>query len=205
MVASSFARCRRERFLKSGGTITARGRAVKVGSFGVLESPRLRLRRLRPSDERDLIALDSDPDVMRYVGSPAGPRPPEETAERVRQRIHEDQGPLGFWLVESRGDGGFRGLCALIRMETGDDVEFAYRLARRAWGQGIATEAGGALLEYAFHAVELPRIVAVTYPENCASQRVLEKLGFTHHGFLDYKGVRAAHYVLTRAAWRALG
>ena len=46
----------------------------------MIETPRLRLRRLRPSDEGDLIALDSDPEVMRHVGSPAGTRPADETA-----------------------------------------------------------------------------------------------------------------------------
>ena len=167
----------------------------------MIESPRLLLRRLRPSDERDLIALYSDPHVMKYVGSPAGPRSPEETAVRVRQRIHDDQGPLGFWLVESRIDGGFHGLGALIRMPSGDDIEWAYRLARHSWGQGIATEAAGALLDRAFGTVALPKVVAVTYPENRASQRVLEKLGFAHHMFIDYRGVKAAYYVITREAW----
>ena len=42
------------------------------GTHGLIETKRLRLRRLLPADEPDLIALDSDPDVMRYVGSPAG-------------------------------------------------------------------------------------------------------------------------------------
>ena len=171
----------------------------------MIESPRLRLRRLRPSDERDLIALDSDPEVMRYVGSPAGPRSFEETADRVRLRIAEDQEPLGFWVVESRADGGFRGLCALIRMPSGDDVELAYRLTRSSWGQGLATEAANALLDYALGVVALPRIVAVTYPENRASQRVLEKLGFLPRGLIDYKGVQVASYVVTRATGNASG
>ena len=163
---------------------------------------RLRLRRLRPSDEPDLVALDSDPDVMRYVGSPAGVKSPEETLDGVRQRMGADPGALGFWRIESRGDGTFYGLAALIRMPTGDDVELAYRLARRAWGQGIASEAGAALLDYAFHTVQLPRVVAVTYPENRASQRVLEKLGFERQGDVDYKGVRATFFVRGRPAER---
>jgi RimJ/RimL family protein N-acetyltransferase len=144
------------------------------------------------------MALDSDPDVMRYVGSPAGVKPPDETIERVRQRIAADHGPIGFWRVESRADGTFHGLGALIRMPTGDEIELAYRLARPAWGQGIASEAGAALLEYAFRTLVLPRVVAVTYPENRASQRVLEKIGFARQGDVDYKGVRAAYYVVTR-------
>ena len=133
---------------------------------------------------------------MRYVGSPAGVKSPQETRERVRQRIVTDHGNLGFWRVESRSDGAFYGLGALLRMPTGDDVELAYRLARPAWGQGIASEAGAALLDHAFGALGLPRVVAVTYPENRPSQRVLQKLGFLSHGDVDYKGVRTTFYVL---------
>jgi ribosomal-protein-alanine N-acetyltransferase len=161
-----------------------------------IETARLRLRRLRPSDEADLVALDSDPDVMRYVGSPPGVKPPAETRERARQRITADHGPLGFWRVESRAEGAFYGVTALIRMPTGDDIELAYRLTRAAWGRGIASEAAGAMVEYAFRVVGLPRLVAVTYPENRASQRVLDKLGFTRQGLVEYRGVQALHFVL---------
>jgi RimJ/RimL family protein N-acetyltransferase len=165
----------------------------------VIESPRLRLRRPRPSDAPDLIALDSDPEVMRWVGSPPGCTSPEETAERVRQRLATDHGPLGFWVVERRDDGGFCGLCALLRMPAGAEVELAYRLARGCWGRGLATEAAAALVAHALEAVALPRVVAVTYPENVASQRVLEKVGFAREGVVDYRGVRAAYYVVSRA------
>jgi len=181
-----------------------------------LETPRLRLRPLASSDEADLIALDSDAEVMRYVGSPAGVRSPAETAERVRRRIREEQRgdyePLGFWRIEGRGDREFYGVGALIRMPEGDDVnrggperdvEVAYRLARSAWGQGIATEAAGALVAHALGPLALPRVVAVTYPANQASQRVLDKLGFERHGLREYKGVQATYHVLTSAAWAA--
>lgn len=168
------------------------------GKDGLIETKRLRLRRLRPSDEPELVALDSDPDVMRYVGSPAGVKPPAETVERVRQRIGANHGPLGFWRVEDRGDGTFYGLGALIRMPDGDDVELAYRLARHAWGRGIAREVGALLVDYAFRTVALPRVVAVTYPDNVASQRVLDKLGFARRGEVDYKGVRALFFVVER-------
>ena len=172
-----------------------------------LETPRLRLRPFASSDEADLIALDSDPEVMRYVGSPAGVKSPAETAERARLRIREtqrgDYEPLGFWRIEGRGDRAFHGVGALIRMPGGDDVEVAYRLARTAWGQGIATEAAGALVAHALGPLALPRVVAVTYPANQASQRVLDKLGFERHGLREYKGVQATYHVLTSAAWAA--
>jgi RimJ/RimL family protein N-acetyltransferase len=170
-----------------------------------LETSRLRLRPLASSDEADLIALDSDPEVMRYVGSPPGVKSPAETAERARLRIREsergDYEPLGFWRIEGRTDGAFHGVGALIRMPDGEDVEVAYRLARSAWGKGIATEAAEALVAYALGPLALPRVVAVTYPENRASQRVLDKLAFDRRGLREYKGVRATYHVLTSSAW----
>ncbi len=173
-----------------------------------LETPRLRLRRLVAADEADLVALDSDPEVMRHVGSPPGVKSPAETVERVRRRVLESQGGegggLGFWRVEGCADGVFHGLGALLRMPDGDDVEVAYRLARSAWGRGIATEAAGALVSHALGTLGLPRVVAVTYPDNLASQRVLDKLGFERRGLTEYKGVQTTYHVLTREVWRAL-
>jgi ribosomal-protein-alanine N-acetyltransferase len=170
-----------------------------------LLTSRLRLRRLGAADEADLIALNSDPEVMRYVGSPAGVQSPAETATRARGRIDEaERGtlePLGLWRVEDRRDGTFYGLTALLRMPDGENVELAYRLVRAAWGQGIATEAAGALTGHALEALALPRLVAVTYPENRASQRVLDKLGFERRGLTEYKGVQTTFHVLTREAW----
>jgi RimJ/RimL family protein N-acetyltransferase len=170
-----------------------------------LETLRLRLRPLAPADEADLVALDSDPEVMRYVGSPAGVKSPAETRERARMRIREEQRgdyePLGFWRIEARSDGAFLGVGALIRMPDGEEVEVAYRLARSAWGRGIATEAAAALVAHALGPLGLPRVVAVTYPANQASQRVLDKLGFERRGVRAYKGVDATYHVLTAAAW----
>ena len=104
------------------------------------ETARLRLRRLRPADEPTLVALDSDVEVMRYIGSRGGTQ--EQIVERVRHRIDADHGPLGWWLIENLTDGAFQGVAALLPVPDGGDVELAYRLARASWGRGIATEAG---------------------------------------------------------------
>jgi len=168
----------------------------------VLETPRLRLRPLAATDLADLVRLDLDPEVMRYVGSPAGVKTPAETEARARTRIRESEEgtlePLGLWRIEARADSAFLGIGALLRMPDGADVEVAYRLARVAWGRGFATEAAGALIAHGLHTLGLPRLVAVTYPENHASQRVLDKLGFERRVLTEYKGVRAAFQVLTR-------
>jgi len=168
----------------------------------VLETPRLRLRPLAATDLADLVRLHLDPEVMRYVGSPAGVKTPAETEARARTRIRESEEgtlePLGLWRIEARADSAFLGIGALLRMPDGADVEVAYRLVRGAWGRGFATEAAGALIAHGLHTLGLPRLVAVTYPENHASQRVLDKLGFERRGLTEYKCVRATFHVLTR-------
>jgi RimJ/RimL family protein N-acetyltransferase len=173
----------------------------------ILETRRLTLRPLGRGDLADLVALDRDPEVMRYVGSPAGVKGPAETEQRARTRIEESErgehAPLGFWRIEGRPDGIFHGVAALLRMPEGGDVEVAYRLVRAAWGRGIATEAVGALIAHGLRTLGLPRLVAVTYPENRASQQVLDKLGFERRGLTEYKGVQTTFHVLTCEAWSA--
>ena len=168
----------------------------------MIETTRLRLRRLRPADEAELVALDSDALVMRYVGSPPGVRTHDETVDRVRQRIQADHGLAGWWIVEGKDDGAFHGVGLLLAMPEGDDVEVGYRLARASWGQGIATEAAAALIDHAFAALRLPRVVAVTYPDNLPSRRVLAKLGFAHEDPREYRSARVEHFVLDADRWR---
>ena len=168
----------------------------------MIETPRLRLRRFRPADEATLIALDSDAAVMQYVGSPPGVRTHGETVVRVRQRMKADHGEGGWWIVEGREDDTFHGVGLLLPMPEGEDVEVGYRLARRSWGRGIATEAASALVDHAFLRLALPRVVAVVYPDNVPSRRVLAKLGFAPDGSREYKGARVLHFVLDGDEWR---
>ena len=168
----------------------------------MLDTMRLRLRRLCPADEADLVALDSDALVMRYIGNPPGIRTHDETVDRVRQRIDADHGAAGWWVIEGKRDGVFHGVGLLLPMPDGDDVEVGYRLARASWGRGIATEAAAALIDHAFTRLALPRVVAVVYPDNHLSRRVLGKLGFTHDGPRQYRGARIEHFVLPADAWR---
>ena len=168
----------------------------------MIETARLRLRRLRPADEAALIALDSDPAVMRFVGSPPGVRTHDETVKRVRQRMEADHGSKGGWWVVEDRDATFHGVGLLLPMPVGGDVEVGYRLTRRSWGRGIATETGSALVDHAFSRLALPRVVAVVYPENLPSRRVLAKLGFAADGLREYKGASVLHFVLDGEAWR---
>lgn len=167
----------------------------------VIHTPRLSLRRLRSEDEPDLLALETDPEVMRYIGNRSGTL--EDARRRVRDRIAADHGVYGWWAIEGRADGQFHGLALLLAVPDGDEVEIGYRLARRSWGRGFAAEAAAALLDRAFAALGLERVIAVTAPENEASQAVLARLGFADEGASSYQGVPVRRFATSAEAWRA--
>lgn len=176
----------------------------RLPAHASFETERLRLRSLRPSDAPALFEMFSDPEVMRFI-----PPMPELTLERVRRNVDrrialERATGLTLWAVERKvAPGGVIGQCGFALVEgTGPDVEIAYHYRREAWGNGIATEAATACLARGFERLGLERVIAICYPENVASWRVMEKAGLRADGEGDYYGVRMKRYVAERATWR---
>lgn len=154
-----------------------------------LTTPRLLLRERRVEDISAYLEMDGDPEVMRYVGDGTVPDPVAH-AVRLSQRIAAGNGNgLCVWSVFERDrPTEFLG-CALLGPEPMlNRIELAYRFKRSAWGRGIATEAGRACLEFGFGECGLLEIVALAYPENVPSRRVLAKLGFKQTGHHETYG-----------------
>ncbi|WP_404352779.1 GNAT family N-acetyltransferase [Phycicoccus jejuensis] len=150
-----------------------------------LETARLRLRPFRPEDADALFTLMSDPVVLRYWDAPPW-RDRERAPAFVRacERVAEN-GSGARLVVERRSDGSFVGWCALTQYDAGyRSAVITYVLRQDAWGQGLATEAGSALLGWAFATLDLNRVQGEADTRNPASRRVLEKLGFVHEGTL---------------------
>ena len=143
----------------------------------VLTTERLRLRPRTMADLEACVAMDLDPEVHRFI---YGDSPPERREHRAHLRARIASGwPAvgGIWVVEWQHAPGFLGWCGLFPLEGAGPIEIGYRYVRSAWGQGVATEAGRAVLDHGFRRLGFDRIVAVTHPANLASQHVLEKLG----------------------------
>jgi RimJ/RimL family protein N-acetyltransferase len=144
-----------------------------------LTTARLRLRPMSDADLPASIALNSDPEVMAYIlGRPATP---EETAaewaERLGERTDVRRG-LGYWAGFEHGAFvGWWGASAFARDRRLSSI--GYRLARSAWGRGLATEGAVAMVLQARDAPGVERVVASTMVVNAASRRVLEKAGLT--------------------------
>jgi RimJ/RimL family protein N-acetyltransferase len=164
------------------------------------ETDRLRLRRARAGDAARLATLNADPEVMRYIGSGARPG----GLARAEAAAWLDAAGCHIRIIEDRASGEVHGWVALLPFDQGRAVELAYRLARPSWGRGIASEAARAMVGYAFAplgaGLGLDRLAAITHPDNRASRRVLDKLGFRQRGSRTVQGIAGVlYYVLERA------
>lgn len=163
---------------------------------------RLRLRPLSADDVDALVALDSDPEVRRYVDQTEAPSRAEvvDRMPRLLRRYREGAEPA-FWAAEVE-TGAFCGWFHLRPLE--DDpgtLDVGYRLRREWWGRGLATEGAAALVRRAFLLLDAERVVAHALEANTASRRVLEKLGFQEEARYLHRGVLpAVSFALTRPA-----
>jgi len=155
-----------------------------------LATPRLVLREFEARDIDDLCRADGDARVMRWLGAGLPARTREEVAdaiERLRTTYTERPG-YGLLHASRRDDGRFVGACGVFPVPEGDDIEIAYRLPFDCWGQGYATEMARAVLAHAHGTLRLPRVIGLTWPENEASSRVLEKIGMRYRGTAFHYG-----------------
>jgi RimJ/RimL family protein N-acetyltransferase len=146
----------------------------------LLSTQRLRLRQFTVGDVDNIVALDSDPDVMRYI-TLGQPTPRATIEQRVLPswlKFYESGGHIGFWAAELLATGEFIGWFHLRpdRFEP-EQQEVGYRFHKRYWGQGLASEGGRALINDGFTVSQFAVISARALQGNLASQRVMQKCG----------------------------
>lgn len=146
----------------------------------VLETARLRLRHLRADDSAFILALVNDPDWLRFIGD-RGVRTVEDARGYIEKGPMQMYTRLGFglYLVELK-DGTPIGMCGLIKRATLHDVDIGFAFMPAYRGQGYAQESAAAVRDYATGELGLERIVAITAPDNDASAKLLERLGFAY-------------------------
>ncbi len=161
----------------------------------ILRTERLRLRRFEMPDVDNLLTLYGDPTVMRYIddGTWDAHRIQTETLPELLAE-YDQYREYGYWAAETHAGAfvGRIGLHPVILSDSADEpwtksptddadtVEIGYRLTRRQWGHGYATEAARAVIDLAFHSYGVKLAVATTMFVNNGSRRVLERLGFRH-------------------------
>ena len=137
----------------------------------VLETPRLRLRQFTPDDVGRLFDLNSDPEVMRFLGPPPSLETLQDEIIPFHLAVYQRFDRLGTWAAEERSTGEFLGWFHL-RAGSGQDtrnVELGYRLHQVTWNKGYATEGSKALIEKGFGELGVERVFGHTMTVNAGS------------------------------------
>lgn len=167
-----------------------------------ISTPRLILRPHRPEDTEFMVALNSDPEVVRYVGADSVDlEQAREIVSRLRREFEDRR--LGRFLVIEKATNEKIGWCGLKWIEERRCVDLGYRLRRDRWAKGYATEAALAARDYGFKTLGLEEIWARAAQENTRSIHVLEKLGMTRAGKVTDHGQACLDFRLDRRAFLA--
>lgn len=150
-----------------------------------LGAARVGLRWLETADVPALFEVFSDPEVMQYWSST--PLVDLAAASGLLRHIHDHFAArtLFQWGIARRADDRVIGTCTLFNLDVENRRgEIGFALGRAHWGQGLAAEAVGTLIGFAFGALALHRLEADVDPRNAASLRALERQGFRREGYL---------------------
>lgn len=157
-----------------------------------------------------LYAMNSDPEVMRYIsGRPETRDDTVAAIERVKRRWIEFG--YSWWSFVERDSGEIVGAGALqnLRREAASvpdpacPLEIGWRLRRDCWHRGLATEAARAIAGFAFGTIHADEVYAVCDPDNFASAGVMKRLGMQDRGLQTWYGKSMATYQTNARQWLA--
>ena len=170
----------------------------------ISETDRMLIRPLSLDDLPALTSILSDPLVMKH--SVRGICDEAATRQFIACSVSSYAAlGVGPWALTDKRSSELIGFCGvgLEAVKGTDEINLGYRLAKHAWGRGLATEAARAVLDYVFGQKRLSSVVALIEPEHTASLRVAEKLGFSAFENIDFHGRPVRLYRMTLAQWEA--
>jgi len=161
----------------------------------ILETDRLYLRQFIAQDAIHFFKMNADPDVIKFTGD----RPFKNLEEAQVFIDHYEaytKTDIGRYAVVSKKDEQFLGWCGLKYHPKERVVDIGFRFYQKYWNQGYATESAKAVIDYAFHTLKYPFLVAHAHKENEASHQVLKKCELQALRAFDYDGIPAIQYNL---------
>ena len=164
----------------------------------MIETERLKFRKLTLDDLPQLIEQRSDPEVNKYLGGPARQNP-DALAKRMQFYMScYDKFGFGSCAMIWKETGEMIGTAGIQPLEDTGEIEVGYSIIRNHWGKGIGTEAARGWLNYGFTVASLERIVAVALEENIASRRIMEKLGMRYEKTEVHYDEPCAFYAISK-------
>jgi RimJ/RimL family protein N-acetyltransferase len=173
--------------------VTIRNAATRIP----IETERLQLRMTEQRDLEPLYHIWNDTDVIRFIRP--GWTPTREDIQSYLERTRQRWEELGYshFAVTLKGDDNLIGYCGLQQMKELPEVELIYGFEKSFWGRGYTTEAARASLKFVFENTSLERIMALAYPLNIGSWRVMEKLGMRYEKLVSLDDENLVCYAIT--------
>ncbi len=162
--------------------------------------------RLTSTHYPEIRRLHLHPQVMKTLSRDGQILPDNVTKDGLIQNdTHWAEHGFGFWIFRARDTGTFLGRCGLkwYTIDDQDVVGLAYAVIFDHWNRGLATEMAAASLRIGFEQLGLDEVASWTLPFNIASQRVMQKLGFSYETDTVFAGLLHRLYRLTAADWHA--
>ena len=162
-----------------------------------LETERLIFRDWKEEDREPFARMNADPMVMEYLPRSLDPKASNKLVDRFQ--AHLDKNGYGLFALEEKESGEFVGFTGLNNVDFEAPftpaVELAWRLDYGFWGHGFGSEAGTAVLDYAFDKVKLKEVVSFTVHDNERTIHLMKKIGLTkvEGGDFDYPALRKGH------------
>lgn len=152
----------------------------------MIKTNRLILKNFTDQEREPFYLINSDHEVMRHFPSVLNREESDAMLKRISDGI--TQRGWGFWGAFLEGELiGMIGLNpVLFEAPFTPAVEVGWRLARKHWGKGYATEGAQAALEFGFNELKLDEIVSFTTLTNLSSQKVMQRLNMTHNPKDDF-------------------
>lgn len=171
-----------------------------------IQTDRLILRDLEETDAEGIFALDSDPDVHEFLG-----KNPISTIEEARQIIESVRkqyvsNGIGRWAIIDKQTNEFIGWTGLKYEEGVRDFgyyDLGYRLRKKYWGKGIATETAIESLKYGFEKMNLKEIGAAAVVDHIASNNVITKVGLKLVETFEFEGELCNWYNIPKSVWES--
>ncbi|HSF46592.1 MAG TPA: GNAT family N-acetyltransferase [Chitinophagaceae bacterium] len=155
----------------------------------VLQTERLSIRRFNIQDALFVMQLTNTEDWLRNIGDRN-----TGTEELARQYLengniksYRERG-YGGYLVELKETGEPVGMCGLFKRDMLEHPDIGFAFLPAHYGKGYGVEAASAVLKYALHELQLPKVYGITLPSNLGSIRLLEKIGLSYTGVIKLPG-----------------
>ena len=165
-----------------------------------LETKNLIINTPQAEDFDDLYALQTDAEVMKYIGR--GVRTQSKIMNGLQKAIaHQKKHGFSLGCVFTKENGLFVGRAGLIYLaydDTQPEIEVGYALVKTAWGKGYGVELAQALIDWGFQYLSLDNLVGVINPNNEYSRRVLERVGMNYVGRGSYWDNEVALYEIQK-------